>query len=81
MVRWLALIVAIAVFALTLGLWVGFDQTSSEFQLVERVPWIPALGIDYHLGVDGISLFLVLLTTFLTPIVLLAVVGRHRAAG
>jgi NADH-quinone oxidoreductase subunit M len=72
MVRWLALIVSIAVFALTIALWVGFDQTSSEFQFVERVPWIPAFGIDYYLGVDGISLLLVVLTAFLTPIALLS---------
>src|SRR6185295_18636684 len=42
-----------------------------EMQFVERRPWIPAWGISYHLGVDGLSLWLVLLTTFLTPLCLL----------
>ena len=71
-IRWLALLVSIAAFALTIGLWVWFDQSSSDFQFVERVPWIPAFGIDYYVGLDGISLLLVVLTAFLTPIALLS---------
>ena len=47
-------------------------QRRAEFQFVERVPWIPAFGIDYYVGVDGISLLLVVLTGFLTPIALLS---------
>jgi NADH-quinone oxidoreductase subunit M len=57
-----------------------FQAASPDFQLVERGAWIPAFGISYHLGVDGVSLFLVLLTTILTPIVVLAGFGdvkRH----
>ena len=72
LVRWLALAVSLVVFALTVGLWVWFDPGSAEFQFVERVPWIPAFGIDYYLGIDGISLLLVVLTGFLTPIALLS---------
>jgi NADH-quinone oxidoreductase subunit M len=72
LIRWLALAIALVGFALTLGLWVWFDQGSSEFQFVERVPWIPAFGIDYYVGLDGISLLLVVLTGFLTPIALLS---------
>lgn len=49
-----------------------FDPASGEMQLVERLPWIPAYGIHYFVGIDGLSLFLVLLTTFLGPIVILA---------
>ena len=49
-----------------------FSPESSEFQFVETLRWIPAFGISYKLGVDGISLFLVMLTTFLMPIVILA---------
>ena len=71
-IRWLSLGVALATFAVTLGLWAGFDATAAEFQFVERRPWIPAFGIDYHVGVDGISLLLVVLTGFLTPIALLS---------
>ena len=64
--------VSLAVFALTLLLWARFDAGAAGFQFVERVPWIPAFGIDYHVGVDGISLWLVVLTGFLTPIALLS---------
>src|SRR5688572_21077518 len=69
-IRWLALAVSLAAFAVTLGIWAGFDASSAEFQFVERVPWIPSFGIDYYLGIDGISLLLVVLTAFLTPIAL-----------
>ena len=72
LVRWLALAFSLAAFAVTLGLWIWFDPASADFQFVERVPWIPAFGIDYYLGIDGISLLLVVLTGFLTPIALLS---------
>ena len=71
-IRWLTLAVTVATFAVTVVIWAGFDGASSEFQFVERYPWIPAFGIDYYLGVDGISLLLVVLTSFLTPIALLS---------
>ncbi|HEX5109281.1 MAG TPA: NADH-quinone oxidoreductase subunit M [Vicinamibacterales bacterium] len=72
LIRWLALAVSIAAFGVTVAMWMAFDASSSEFQLVERAAWIPAFGIEYHLGVDGISLLLVVLTGFLTPIALLS---------
>ncbi|HXH25812.1 MAG TPA: NADH-quinone oxidoreductase subunit M [Vicinamibacterales bacterium] len=72
LIRWLALACAIAVFGVTLAVWARFDAASADFQLVERAPWIPAFGIDYYVGVDGISLLLVVLTGFLTPIALLS---------
>ena len=68
----IGLAVSLVTFALTLLLWSRFDGASAEFQFVELAPWIPAFGIDYHLGVDGISLWLVVLTGFLTPISLLS---------
>src|SRR5262245_34229244 len=71
-IRWLALVLSLAAFAVTLVIWARFDPTSAEFQFVERVPWIPAFGIDYYVGIDGISLLLVVLTGFLTPIALLS---------
>jgi len=55
-----------------LGLWARFDPEQAGYQLVERVPWMPEWGINYVVGVDGISLVLVLLTTFLMPLVFLA---------
>jgi len=71
MVRNVALAISLAEFALTLLLWGGFDATSAEFQFVERHAWIPSFGITYAIGVDGITLFLLVLTGFLTPIALL----------
>jgi len=70
-VRRLALIVSLLVFAETLLLWMRFDVTSGNFQFVERHAWIPAFGIEYFVGVDGISLLLLVLTGFLTPLALL----------
>src|SRR6185312_3305584 len=55
----------------TLAIWASFNPGSAEFQLVERHAWIPAFGIDYYVGVDGISLLLLVLTGFLTPLALL----------
>jgi NADH-quinone oxidoreductase subunit M len=71
-VRWTALGVSIAVFAATLLLWSRFDPARADFQFVERHPWIPSFGIQYLIGVDGISLFLLVLTGALTPLALLS---------
>ena len=71
LVRNIALVVSVLVFAETLLLWSRFDATSAEFQFIEHHPWIPAFGISYFVGVDGISLLLLVLTGFLTPIALL----------
>jgi NADH-quinone oxidoreductase subunit M len=71
LVRQAGLVVSLVVFAATLLLLARFDAAVADFQFVERASWIPAFGIEYHLGVDGISLWLVVLTGFLTPISLL----------
>ena len=73
---------ALIPFLLSLLLLAGFDAASTRvFQAEERIPWIQAWGIGYHVGIDGVSLFLVLLTTFLTPIVILAAWGDvHKRA-
>src|SRR3954468_12626976 len=71
-IRWVTLLVSVAVFGVTLAIWASFNPSSAEFQLVERRPWIPAFGIDYYIGVDGISLLLVVLTGLLTPIAVLS---------
>src|SRR4051812_14772465 len=71
-VRTLALAVSLATFLATLLLWWRFDATSADYQFVERHAWIPAFGIQYLVGVDGISLLLVVLTGFLTPLALLS---------
>jgi NADH-quinone oxidoreductase subunit M len=70
-IRNVALLVSVLVFAETLLLWARFNAASADFQFVERHAWIPAFGVTYAVGVDGISLFLMLLTGFLTPIALL----------
>jgi len=70
--RWLALAGSIAGFLVTLPLYTGFDFADGGFQFQERLSWIPAFNIYYHLGVDGISVPLILLTSFTTMIVVVA---------
>ncbi len=70
--RWLALSVAILTFLLSIPLYTGFDVGTAQMQFVENSPWIPAFDINYHLGVDGISMPLILLTTFVTILVIIA---------
>jgi NADH-quinone oxidoreductase subunit M len=62
--------VSLATFLLSVSLFVGFDAGVAGFQFEEARAWMPGFGISYHLGIDGISLLLVLLTTFLTPVAL-----------
>ena len=68
----IALWVALLTFAVSVPLWLGFDASTAEMQFVERSSWIPAFGIDYYLGIDGISMPLILLTTFITIFVIIA---------
>ena len=70
--RWLALLGSIAGFAVTVPLYLGFDNQYTGFQFVERMEWVPAFNIHYYLGVDGIAVPLILLTSFTTFIVVLA---------
>ncbi len=73
LVRNITLVASLATFAATLALWAFYDMSgAAEFQFTERLPWIPAFGIEYSLGIDGISLLLIVLTAFLTPIALLS---------
>src|SRR5688500_13472442 len=71
-VRLVALGSSLVTFAATLLLWWRFDPASADYQFVERYAWLPAFGIQYLVGVDGISLLLVVLTGFLTPLALLS---------
>src|SRR4051812_20349664 len=78
-VRLVALAVSLVAFAATLYLWWVFNPALADFQFVERRAWLPQFGITYHLGVDGISLFLIVLTGFLTPLALLSSwAGIHK---
>jgi len=67
-----ALLTSIFTFALSLYMYAHFDKSSAAFQFLEQSPWLPGLDINYKMGIDGISVFFVLLSTFLTPICILA---------
>lgn len=67
-----ALITSLLTFVISLQLWCGYDATRADYQFVEHVPWLAEWGVNYFVGIDGISLLLILLTTFLQPIVLVA---------
>jgi NADH-quinone oxidoreductase subunit M len=71
-VRWLALVAAIASFLVTIPLVSGFDIASAAMQFEEKLPWIERFKVNYHLGVDGISVWFVLLTAFITIIVVIS---------
>ncbi len=68
--RWLSLAIALLVFALSIPLYTGFDATATTMQFVEQRAWIPAYDVQYHLGVDGIAIALIMLTTLTTALVL-----------
>jgi NADH-quinone oxidoreductase subunit M len=72
LLRWLALIGSILGFAVTIPLWTRFNIDTSAMQFVELRPWIERFNINYHLGVDGISLIFVLLNSFITILVVIA---------
>ena len=80
--RFAALVVSVVAFLLSIPLYADFDGSTADMQFVERAPWVPAFRIFYHLGVDGISMPLVLLTTFTTVLVVVAgqEVIRRRAS-
>ncbi len=73
-VKGIAFTISLLTFVVSIGLYTGFEETATDtaFQLVEKENWITDLGISYHIGIDGISLWLILLTTFLTPVCILA---------
>jgi NADH-quinone oxidoreductase subunit M len=71
-VRWMALVAALLSFFVTVPLITGFDTATAAMQFVERVTWIERLNVHYHLGVDGLSVWFVLLTAFMTVIVVIA---------
>jgi NADH-quinone oxidoreductase subunit M len=79
----MALVVTTLEFLLSVGLWWAFEPTQGAMQLVSSAPWIPRWGISYRVGIDGISLFMVLLTTVMMPLSVLAswssITRRERA--
>jgi NADH-quinone oxidoreductase subunit M len=71
-VRWVANVFGFVGFLVSLPLWFWFDRAKSGFQFVERTSWIPAIGVQYFFGVDGVSVLLILLTTLLGFIAILS---------
>ncbi|BDA84458.1 NADH-quinone oxidoreductase subunit M [Aureimonas sp. SA4125] len=71
-IRRIALVTTVITFLVSLLIWTGFDNSLAGFQMVEDVEWLGVGGIGYHMGVDGISMLFVILTTFLMPICILA---------
>ncbi len=77
-IRMFSLIVTLVTFVFSLHLVAHFDSTNPDFQFALKIPWMPSFGIDYSMGVDGISLFLILLSTLLTPLSILASWSVHE---
>jgi NADH-quinone oxidoreductase subunit M len=71
-IRNIALISSMSTFFLSTILWVVFDRSTSQFQFVEEFLWIPSSNINFYVGVDGISLFFIILTALLIPLCILA---------
>src|SRR5512140_2319317 len=71
-IRWTALGLSLVPFLLTVYLWTQFQSGQPGYQFQDQLEWYPAINSSYHVGVDGLSLSMVLLTTLLTPIALLA---------
>jgi NADH-quinone oxidoreductase subunit M len=77
-IRTFALIVTILTFVFSLHLIAHFDSRTPDFQFALKIPWMPSYGIDYSMGIDGISVFLILLTTLLSPLAVLASWSIHE---
>ena len=71
-IRWAAFWTSLGTFILSCLLWLQFDSSNRSYQFVEKISWFEDLNFNYHIGVDGISLFMILLSTFLTPLCILA---------
>src|ERR671939_1576518 len=71
-IRWIANVVALLGFVVSIPLWFWYNPQQADFQLIERAPWIPSVGAEYFLGVDGLSTLLILLTTLMGMIAVLS---------
>jgi len=78
--RWIALIGSVVSFLVTIPLITGFDSSTADLQFVEKANWIERFNITYHLGVDGISMWFVVLTALITVIVVIAAAVRSASA-
>ena len=71
-VRWVALVAALAGFLVTLPLVAGFDNSTAAMQFVEKLSWIQRFNVNYHLGIDGLSMWFIPLTAFITLVVVIS---------
>ena len=71
-IRWAAFWTSIGTFILSCLLWLQFDSSKQSYQFVEKISWFDDFNFNYHIGVDGISLFMIILSSFLTPLCILA---------
>jgi NADH-quinone oxidoreductase subunit M len=71
-IRWVALLGTLAAFVTSVAMFAGFHPGEAGFQMVERQPWVTSIGAEWHVGVDGISLFLILLTTLLSVLCIIS---------
>jgi NADH-quinone oxidoreductase subunit M len=76
--RWVSLLASLVPLALAIGLWFGYNPAQPGFQFVEEAPWYTAIHANYHLGADGISAVLVLLTTLLVPLAIIVSWNESR---
>jgi NADH:ubiquinone oxidoreductase subunit 4 (subunit M) len=77
--KWVTLVVMAADLVVAMGVLGAFDPERSGYQLVEQVDWVPSVGLSYLVGVDGFSIWLVVLTAFMFPVGLIAAWGtEHR---
>ena len=72
LIKYIGLIVSLLIFIISLVIYFSFDSTNPDFQFVHKFKWIDNLNIHYNVGIDGMSMLLVLLTTFLTPLTLIS---------
>src|SRR6185503_4469217 len=71
-IRWIANVFAVAGFLISVPLWFWFQPQGPQYQFQERLPWIPSIGAEYFLGIDGLATLLILLTTMMGAIAVLS---------
>src|SRR4051812_7152477 len=71
-IKWIANLTALAGFAISVPLWFWYDPRGAQFQFTEHAQWIPSIGAEYFIGVDGLSVLLILLTTMMGFIAILS---------
>ncbi len=76
-IKWVALGFSLATFVSSIIMWAAFDTSEAGLQLAQRFDWLPSYGISYFVGVDGLSMLLVLLTTFIMPLAIFSSFGAH----